>query len=253
MSQQPPETDSDEVTQLGAPRLVCRISRRTLFWAFLLAALPGVVGVALLLFVTRLLLDDWSGDIFGSVLLLSLGVLSLWGCRALWRKANRLRHVQVVVHAGGLSYRDGSTCLTCRWDQVEEVRWRTANHYEEVSLTVGGVLPVPGAAIRRLSHTSYHVTVRRKGGSQLVFTNELQNIDGLARAIQQETSPGVSGEAEAGAGPGILPGQRIRAEPGAPADRPRESSQLCPHCGTQLPVVRDAFCPDCRSPLDDGT
>jgi hypothetical protein len=27
-------------------------------------------------------------------------------------------------------------------------------------------------------------------------------------------------------------------------------SQRCPHCGTQLPSVRDAFCPDCRNPLD---
>src|SRR5437868_1995874 len=28
-------------------------------------------------------------------------------------------------------------------------------------------------------------------------------------------------------------------------------SQLCPHCGSHLPNVRDAFCPDCRNPLDE--
>src|SRR5579871_2050475 len=26
----------------------------------------------------------------------------------------------------------------------------------------------------------------------------------------------------------------------------------CPHCGTSLLPIRDAFCPECRSPLDSG-
>jgi hypothetical protein len=29
-------------------------------------------------------------------------------------------------------------------------------------------------------------------------------------------------------------------------------SDNCPHCGLQLPVVRDAFCPECREPLDEA-
>ena len=28
-------------------------------------------------------------------------------------------------------------------------------------------------------------------------------------------------------------------------------SNHCPHCGTRLPNVRDAFCPECRRPLDE--
>src|SRR5262249_18009948 len=122
------------------------------------------------------------------VVFLAIGVLSLWGGTVLWRKTNRLRHVQVVVHDHGLSYRDGSTCLTCRWDQVEEVRWRVAHHYEESSLTVGGFVPLPGTGTQDYSHTTHRVTVRRNDGVNLVFTDELQNIVELARAIRQETS-----------------------------------------------------------------
>jgi hypothetical protein len=28
-------------------------------------------------------------------------------------------------------------------------------------------------------------------------------------------------------------------------------SELCPRCGAELPSVRDAYCPDCREPLDE--
>jgi hypothetical protein len=133
MNRQAAANGSEEVAQLGEPSLVCRTSRKTLVWSFVLASSPIGFGIAVLLFVVKALLADWSRDIFGSILLLAVGVVSLWGGRALWRKANRLRHVKVAVHAGGLSYRDGGTCLTCRWDQIEEVRWRVSDHYEEHS------------------------------------------------------------------------------------------------------------------------
>jgi hypothetical protein len=106
----------------------------------------------------------------------------------LLRKANRLRHVRVVVHAGGLSYRGESTCLTCRWDQIEEVRFRVAHHREIIYLAVGGVIPIPGTTRQHLSHTTHRVTVRRKDGTQMIFTDELQNIVELARAIQARAS-----------------------------------------------------------------
>jgi hypothetical protein len=188
MKQPVPESASEEVAQLGEPRLVCRTSSKTLFWGFLLASLLGGFGIAVVILVLRNLIADWSKDVLGTVALLAVTSLSLWGGRALWRKENRKRLVRVVVHAGGLSYRDGSTCLTCHWDQIEDVRWRVANHYEETSLAVGGVLPIPGATIERVSHTSHRLTVRRKDGVNLVFTDELQNIVELARAIQQQLS-----------------------------------------------------------------
>src|SRR5205823_1184378 len=28
-------------------------------------------------------------------------------------------------------------------------------------------------------------------------------------------------------------------------------TDTCPHCGTRLPAIRDAFCPACRNSLDD--
>jgi hypothetical protein len=188
MNRQTLQPDAEAAAQLGEPLLVCRISRKTLVWGFLVASLPCGFGVAVLLLVLKMLLEDWSRDLFGAVVLLAIGVLSLWGGRVLWRKTDRLRHAQAVVHAGGISYHDGSTCLTCRWDQVEDVRWKVANHYEETSLAVGGVFPIPGTAIQRVSHTSHRLTVRRKDGDNLVFTDELQNIVELARAIQQQIS-----------------------------------------------------------------
>jgi hypothetical protein len=192
MSPPGPEYDSEAVAQLGEPRLVCRTSRKTLFWGFLLASLLCGSGAAVLVAVLRSLMVDWSKDVFGSAVLLAVALLLLWGGRALWRKADRKRRVRVVVHTHGLSYRDGSTCLTCRWDQIEDVRWRIWNNYEDTCIALGGVVPVPGTTTRSLIHTSHQVTVLRKDGVQLVFTDELQNIAGLARAIRQEASRNIS-------------------------------------------------------------
>jgi hypothetical protein len=44
------------------------------------------------------------------------------------------------VHSRGLSYRkEDNTCLTCRWDQIEAVRWRAWNHHYEGGAVIGGV------------------------------------------------------------------------------------------------------------------
>jgi hypothetical protein len=192
MQPQEPRTGSEEVARLGATTLVCRISRKTLFWEFILASLPCAIGVALFGLLLKMLLDDWSRDPLGAAVLLAAGVLSLWGGRVLWRKTNRLRHVQATVHTGGVSWSDGNTCLTCSWDQVEDVRWQALNHYEKTSIAIGGVVPIsPG--VRSLTHTTHRVTVYRKDGVQLVFTNELQNIVDLARAIEAGVRRGMGG------------------------------------------------------------
>jgi hypothetical protein len=188
------ENGGIDKAQLGEPRFVCRTSRKTLFWGFILASLPAILGLAALWWMLQMLLEDWSKDICGSLVVLAIGGVCLWGSGVLWRKASRLRHVEVVVHAGALFYRDGSSSFLCRWDEIEEVRWRVANHYEETSLTVGGVVRVPGTTTRSHSHTSHQVTVRRKDGAQMVFTNELQNVEKLARAIQGETSRSFASE-----------------------------------------------------------
>src|SRR5207249_1025722 len=115
---------------------------------------------------------------------LAAGLLFLWGGWVLWMKTNRLWRVQVVVHAGGLVYNNEETCLTCRWDQIEEFRWRVWNLFDESTIVVG-VVPI---ATRSFDHSDHKVTVRRKDGVQLIFTDELQNIDRLARVIQQQIS-----------------------------------------------------------------
>src|SRR5271166_4384375 len=93
------ENASEEVAQIGEPEVVFQASRKTLFWGFLLASLPCGLGIAVLIVVLTMLLADWSKDVFGSVVFLAVGGFSLWGGRALWRQTNRLRHLQVVVHA----------------------------------------------------------------------------------------------------------------------------------------------------------
>jgi predicted amidophosphoribosyltransferase len=30
------------------------------------------------------------------------------------------------------------------------------------------------------------------------------------------------------------------------------ADELCPHCGSKLPLARDAFCGDCGQPLDES-
>jgi hypothetical protein len=182
------ETDSEVADRLGEPSLVCRTSRKTLFWSFALASVPCGLGGVLLVVVAYMLLADGGKDILGCLVFLAVGALFLWGGWVLWKKANRLRHVLVAVHTGGLSYRDGGTCWACRWDEIEDVQCRVFQHYEESTLAVGGVVPIPGTTTRNYSHTTQQVKVRRKDGSQMVFTDELRNIGELAQAIRDGAS-----------------------------------------------------------------
>jgi hypothetical protein len=193
MNTQTPQTGPDEGHPLGEPVLVCRINRKVLFWGFLLASLSCGLGALLLFFMIRMLAGDWVRDLSGLVTLLVVGVLLLWGGRVLWRRTNRLRPVRAVVHAGGLSYCDHSGCLTCRWDEIEDVQWKILSQYEKTSIAIGGLVPIPGTTIQRLSHTSHQIVVRRKDGVLLVFTSELQDIVGLALAIQEGRSRTVRG------------------------------------------------------------
>lgn len=189
MSQQALGNGSDELAQLGEAKLVCRTSRKTLFWLVALAVLSCAVGLGVLSVVVVMFLTAGFQDISGSVVLQALGAVSLWGAAALWGKVNRLRLVQVVVHVGGLSHRDeNNRVLTCRWDQIADVRWRLAHFYQETSLTIQGVIPIPGTKTQTFSHNIHRIRVLRKDGVELVFTDELQNIFELGQAIHQEAS-----------------------------------------------------------------
>jgi hypothetical protein len=184
MKQPTPDDGSEEVAELGEPNLICRISRKTLFWGFLLASLLCGVGVGVLIVVLRMLIADWSQDVFGSIIFLAVGLLLLWGGTVLWRKTNRKRHVRVVVHSRGLSYRnEDNTCLTCRWDEIEAFRWRAWVHREKGAAVIGGA-PV----VATTTWTTHQVIVQLKDGVQLVFTDELQHVVSLAKAIQEATS-----------------------------------------------------------------
>jgi hypothetical protein len=162
-----PEDGLENMARLGEPTLVCRTSRRTLFWGFLLASLLSGFGLAFVALLLKNLLVDPSKDVLGCVVYLAIAALSLWGGIKLWRKANGKRQVRVAVHAGGLSYHDEETCLTCRWDQIAEVRWNAKKVYETTHLTVGGVLPVPGTTSTRHIHTTHQITVQLKDSVQL--------------------------------------------------------------------------------------
>jgi hypothetical protein len=181
VNQLSPENGSEDLAQLGEPKLVCRTSRKTLFWGFLIASLICGSGIAVLIVLLRILIADSPEDVFQNcVFFLPIGVLLLWGGTAVWRKTNRKWQVKVVVHAGGLSYGNDNTCLTCRWDEIEEVGWRVLDHYDEGVARVGGI-PIYASS----KHTTHRVTVRRKDGVELVFTDELDDVVALAKAIQQ--------------------------------------------------------------------
>lgn len=180
----PHTTDPDEVpARLGPPVLVCRISPRTLFGGYLMASLPVVVGALVLLALYAIRAGDWTKDVVGTLVFLAAAGAAFYGGWVLWRRTNRLRLVRATVHAGGLSYWDATGRTTCRWDQIEDIRWKALDHYEESVLVLGGVVPVPGTAIREFSHSTHRVTVRRMEGAPIVLTNEIENIVGLAGAI----------------------------------------------------------------------
>jgi hypothetical protein len=180
MNQWAPESGTEEEAQLGELMLVYPISKKPLFWGFLLATFLGGLGVAVLLIVLERLIADWTKDVFGSALFFAFGVFLLWGGRAIWRKTKLLCHVKVNVYTGGLSYHKNNTCVTCRWNQILDVRGGATHYYEQVSLN--GLIPIES---RRLSHTNHLLTVRRHDGVELVFTGELQNVTELFRIIQQ--------------------------------------------------------------------
>jgi hypothetical protein len=188
MDQEAPESKADEVAQLGEPLMTFHVSRKTLFWSFLIVLAPAAAGIALLAGVVEMLITDWSRDRLGCAVYLVVGVLLLWAGKALWSQANRLRRLKVVVHAGGLSYRKDGACLACRWDQIAAVQGQETPHYEESSLAVGGIVSIPGTTVRTLSHVSHRYTVSRQDGVQLVFTSELQNVAQLVQMIEQQLS-----------------------------------------------------------------
>jgi hypothetical protein len=184
MNQGSPESNLELLTQLGDPLFVCRTSRKTLVGGFLMALVPFAIGGALLFALVNMLIADGLKDLFGLLVCLALGLLFLWAGSVLWMKTNRLRNIRVVVHAGGLVLHNQWACVTCRWDQMAEFRWRVLKYFDESTIVVG-VVPIP---TRSLDHSDHKVTVRRKDGVQLIFTDELQNFDRLARVIQEQTS-----------------------------------------------------------------
>jgi hypothetical protein len=179
------ENGSKALERLGEPKLVCRTSKAALFWGFLAACVLGGCGTAPLVVVLRRLVSDWSSDVLGSLLFVGAGVFLLWGARALWRSTNRLRYTRAIVHADGVSYRKGDTCLTCRWDEIDEIRCRVTDYYERTAAV--GLIPIPrGATTPKFVHRSLSLTVRRKDGLELVFTEELKNVAAFISAIERE-------------------------------------------------------------------
>jgi hypothetical protein len=178
-----PDFVSAELAELGERKLVCRTSRKTLFWGFLLAFLVCSIAIAVLFVPFTIFKSPSTEDmLLNSAFFLPIGTLLLWGGIVLLRKANAMRHIQVVVHVGGLASYQDKNCLTCRWDQLDEVTWQVRNHYDEGTATVGGV-PIYANS----KHSTHRLTVRRKDGIELVFTDDLANLKALAKAIQMAT------------------------------------------------------------------
>src|SRR5262245_54259088 len=116
-----PDPIAKEAAPLGQPKLVCRTCRPTLVWGFLVAGVPFGLGGAVLAFLINVRHRDWTRDVAGTVILLALAAAAFYAGWVLWRSTNRLRHVRVAAHDGGLTYQDWARSVTCTWDQVEDV------------------------------------------------------------------------------------------------------------------------------------
>jgi hypothetical protein len=184
MQQATPHEGPEEATQLGEPKLVCRTSRKTLFFGYLLASLLCGGGVAVIIFLLSLLVAGGLQDVLGSIVLLAAGLLLLWGGGSFWRKTDRKRRVRVVVHPHGLSYRkEDDTWLIRRWEQIEGVRCRAWDHHEQGAGAIGGV-----PLVATTTWTTHEVIVQCRDGVRLVFTEELQNVESLAKVILEGVS-----------------------------------------------------------------
>jgi len=88
------------------------------------------------------------------------------------------------VHPHGLSYRkEDDTWLVRRWEQIEAVRYRALDHHEQGGADIGGV-PILATA----TWTTHEVIVQCRDGVRLVFSEELQNVERLAKVILEEAS-----------------------------------------------------------------
>jgi hypothetical protein len=185
------------VARLGAATLVCRVGRKSLVWGFIVAALLFAVGAAVLAGVLLLFLQTRSADF---LLLLGGWVLLAWAGWAVWNKTCLLRHVRVGVHAGGISYCDGKGWVTCRWEQVADVRWKTWLLREESSGVAAGI---------PYYVTSQHVTdrieVRRNDGVEIVFTHQLEDVASLGKALQMGFEDELRRKRDAGGSQAVTP------------------------------------------------
>jgi hypothetical protein len=171
-----------DAKDMGKPVLVCRTCRRTLVGGFLLAAVSCGLGAAVLIFVVYLHAANGNTEVFGTIILLAVAAVPFYGGWVLCRKTSRLRRVQVVAYEGGLTYQGTASCESCRWDQVEDVRYKVSDHYSK-SASLYGVVNASGSTTRDFTHTTHEVTVRRSDGLQYVFSDELDNVTELARFI----------------------------------------------------------------------
>jgi hypothetical protein len=181
-----PNNVAQELSQFGEPRLVCRTSRRTLVGGFVMAAVLCISGAAVLIFVFKVRAANWTKDIPGTVIMLTVAAGLLFAGWVVGKKINQRRQILVAVYDGGFSYENGVDCVTRRWDQIENIRWKVADFYEDLALAVGPFnVRVPSKAMREYSHTSYGLTVKCRDGVRLVFNDELENVTELARIIAE--------------------------------------------------------------------
>jgi hypothetical protein len=186
MSRKQLDKSSEQIANLGPAKTTFRASWKTLFWSYFLAVTVCVAAAAALVGLLWMLLTNWSGDVAGAILILAIVGLLLWAGRSLWRQASRIRRFHVTVHADGLIFDTGTTILVCRWDEVVAAYGRKTVHHDAVSLSVGGIIPIPGTTVNYPGHVSHHYTLWRRDGVPLVFTEEIRKVDELAGIVQDE-------------------------------------------------------------------
>ena len=182
MNEMPPELASDELAQLGKSKFVFCTRRKTLVWGFLVASFLCLIGIGVLVFLLQTVIANWPNHVLSNcAFFLPVAGLVLWGGIVVGTKTNRKRRVRVVVNSGGIYYRSENSIVIFRWDQISVVRLRRWHHHDEGAAMIAGV-PIVASA----DFDTHSLAVQMKDGVEFVFTDELQNLVGLAKVIEQE-------------------------------------------------------------------
>ncbi len=130
--------------------------------------IAGVViaPVALLLGLTTAQVEAWWGPPVTVVAVALVGLIAGWYVLHGWNR-------EIILYERGFSYREGSTIVYFRYEEVSSIRSRA-----ERLAYFGGLL----------HRNRYHFAVTTWEGDHFTITNQYRHVDGLGTRLTEETN-----------------------------------------------------------------